>query len=757
MQWSEVVPLIRQNEVGRDTAIETPLRPAAALLRRPHRHRAISALRRDLGALPAALLRQHAHLHLLDRPDHDRAARAGPPGDRPIGERRRRRRRAAGGGRRDRRGQQAGGPARAPARRAARRARRGAAPVVLVGPYEHHSNELPWLESEAEVVEVALADGRRHRSGRPGAQARAVRRSPAQDRGLLGGLQRHRHPHRRAGGRAAAPPGRARWRCSTTPPPRPTCPSTCTRPASRAPTSTPSCCRRTSSSAGRRPRACWCCTGACAASRVPERPGGGTVDYVGGIDRAVDRLHEAARGARGGRHAGHRRRHPRGRRLPGQGDGRPRAHPGPRDRAGPGGAGPAGAPPAASACWARRDLPRLAIISFNIEGLHHDLVSVLLDHLFGIQNRAGCSCAGPYGHRLLGIDRARSERYRREIARGNLGVKPGWVRLTLPYYASEEDVDFILERGRVHRRPRRGLRPGLQPVLARRRLAAPRDAGAHRAAARADGGGAGRVHPLRRGHRQRGRRSTSRSCRAERARYLREAHEAARALRARAEAAAAAPGTRAAGGPTSTSCSGSATCTPTGDRREGRGLRLVRSPGSRWPGWRWRRRRQRAANGAFPGSLRVFAPAAAPEEILLATNFGIISTGNGGARWDWVCEHGDGLLAQIYEVGAGARPRLYAAGPIGLAVSEDGACSWTAHPEMQAAVVIGLFADPHRRRAGLGGRPGRGWPGRATGSGSTCRPTAAPPSARPATRCRWARPSTAWRPRAAGPSGCTSR
>ena len=29
-------------------------------------------------------------------------------------------------------------------------------PVVLVGPYEHHSNELPWLESIAEVVPVAL-------------------------------------------------------------------------------------------------------------------------------------------------------------------------------------------------------------------------------------------------------------------------------------------------------------------------------------------------------------------------------------------------------------------------------------------------------------------------------------------------------------------------------------------------------------------------------------------------------------------------
>jgi hypothetical protein len=71
-------------------------------------------------------------------------------------------------------------------------------------------------------------------------------------------------------------------------------------------------------------------------------------------------------------------------------------------------------------------------------------VSVLLDHLFGIQNRAGCACAGPYGHRLLGIGRETSERYRAFIARGLLGVKPGWVRISLPYYASAEEIEFIL-------------------------------------------------------------------------------------------------------------------------------------------------------------------------------------------------------------------------------------------------------------------------------------------------------------------------
>jgi hypothetical protein len=36
--------------------------------------------------------------------------------------------------------------------------------------------------------------------------------------------------------------------------------------------------------------------------------------------------------------------------------------------------------------------------------------------VFGIQSRGGCSCAGPYGHRLLGIDIERSHQFEREIA-----------------------------------------------------------------------------------------------------------------------------------------------------------------------------------------------------------------------------------------------------------------------------------------------------------------------------------------------------
>ncbi len=91
----------------------------------------------------------------------------------------------------------------------------------------------------------------------------------------------------------------------------------------------------------------------------------------------------------------------------------------------------------------------LPILSFNIKAdgryLHHRFVTALLNDLFGIQSRAGCSCAGPYGHRLLGIDSRTSERYCQVILGGYEGLKPGWVRVGLHYIMSEAEVDFLLD------------------------------------------------------------------------------------------------------------------------------------------------------------------------------------------------------------------------------------------------------------------------------------------------------------------------
>ena len=91
---------------------------------------------------------------------------------------------------------------------------------------------------------------------------------------------------------------------------------------------------------------------------------------------------------------------------------------------------------------------RLSIVSFVIRYgpgyLHHNFVVALLNDLFGIQARGGCSCAGPYGHRLLGIDLERSHAFQHEITKGCEGIKPGWTRLNFNYFISAATCDYLI-------------------------------------------------------------------------------------------------------------------------------------------------------------------------------------------------------------------------------------------------------------------------------------------------------------------------
>lgn len=312
-------------------------------------------------------------------------------------------------------------------------------PVVFVGPYEHHSNELPWRESVADVVTIDLdARGRIDLADLEAALAAHHDRpmklgafsAASNVTGVLTDVAAvarllHRHGALAVFDFAASGPyvpidmhpadPEARLDAIVVSPHK--------------------------FVGGPESSGVLVASAALFRTRTPERPGGGTVEYVsraGEPDYARD-LHEREEGGTpaimGDLRAGlaflvkdmvgaeairaheigiaraaleRLSRHPRIRLL-----------------------GPT-------------DVDRLAIVSFNVEGLHHDLVSALLDHLFGIQNRAGCACAGPYGHRLLGIDEARSERFRALIHRGVIGMKPGWVRLSLPWYATADDLDFVL-------------------------------------------------------------------------------------------------------------------------------------------------------------------------------------------------------------------------------------------------------------------------------------------------------------------------
>jgi selenocysteine lyase/cysteine desulfurase len=88
---------------------------------------------------------------------------------------------------------------------------------------------------------------------------------------------------------------------------------------------------------------------------------------------------------------------------------------------------------------------RLGVISFYIDGAHYNLVVKLLNDLYGIQVRGGCSCAGTYGHYLLHVSPDVSRRITEKIDHGDYSEKPGWVRLSVHPTMTDKEIDFILE------------------------------------------------------------------------------------------------------------------------------------------------------------------------------------------------------------------------------------------------------------------------------------------------------------------------
>jgi selenocysteine lyase/cysteine desulfurase len=95
------------------------------------------------------------------------------------------------------------------------------------------------------------------------------------------------------------------------------------------------------------------------------------------------------------------------------------------------------------------DLERLAIVSIGLRHpprlLHANFVVAVLSDLFGIQARSGCFCAGPYLHRLFGIDDEWSRRMDAEVANGHMGAKLALTRLSFNYFISEMVFDYLVE------------------------------------------------------------------------------------------------------------------------------------------------------------------------------------------------------------------------------------------------------------------------------------------------------------------------
>ncbi len=92
---------------------------------------------------------------------------------------------------------------------------------------------------------------------------------------------------------------------------------------------------------------------------------------------------------------------------------------------------------------------RLAITSLQIfhqeKELHYGFVVALLNDLFGIQARGGCSCAGPYGHILLKLSDSRTEQIEQRVVNGATIFRPGWVRMNFNYFISEAQFQYLLD------------------------------------------------------------------------------------------------------------------------------------------------------------------------------------------------------------------------------------------------------------------------------------------------------------------------
>jgi selenocysteine lyase/cysteine desulfurase len=87
---------------------------------------------------------------------------------------------------------------------------------------------------------------------------------------------------------------------------------------------------------------------------------------------------------------------------------------------------------------------RLGIISFYHEKIHFNLLVKLLNDHYGIQVRGGCACAGTYGHYLLEVSYEMSKAITDKINHGDLSEKPGWVRWSLHPTMTNDEANIFL-------------------------------------------------------------------------------------------------------------------------------------------------------------------------------------------------------------------------------------------------------------------------------------------------------------------------
>ena len=450
-----LVDLVRASVIGDDEAVAGPVRRPAGDLRRLHGVGPEPLVHRGLHPRRgAAAVREHAHGVVGHGPPDDALPRGGaaarprgraaatPRGTPWSSAARARPPRSTGSSTSSTSGSR---PTSTTAGTSGRGSRPTQRPVVFIGPYEHHSNELPWRESIADVVTI-----REDRDGHIDLaqlerRARPLRRPAAEDRLVLGRLERDRDHVEHVRDLAPAPRarravvlrlrGRGAVRRDRDGPARRSA-----RLQGRGLHLAPQVHRRARDArrARRPPRA------------VPEpRPERARRRHRPVRQPVRARLPLRHRASRGGRHARDRRVDPRGPRVPAQGRRRRRGDPRARARLHPPRDGALVGQPV------DRD-PRQPTTRSGCRSCRSSSATTAATCTTTSSSRCSTTCSGSSraaAARAPGrtatacwasTSRPRHE-FEREIARGCEGIKPGWVRVNFNYFISEAVFEFILD------------------------------------------------------------------------------------------------------------------------------------------------------------------------------------------------------------------------------------------------------------------------------------------------------------------------
>jgi hypothetical protein len=100
------------------------------------------------------------------------------------------------------------------------------------------------------------------------------------------------------------------------------------------------------------------------------------------------------------------------------------------------------------------------------------------------------------------------------------------------------------------------------------------------------------------------------------------------------------------------------------------------------------------ADGAFPNGQTIIVPADRPDEIVMATNFGLVLTDDGGRSWLYSCEQTANNFGRLYQM-APATHRLFAIAGTNLIYTDDQSCGWqTAGGTLAGTSCQDAFVDP---------------------------------------------------------------